>query len=193
MKTKLLSILVLIIFVLINIKCTKSLKLIDIGSESIIIDWEYTDMIDPLSHKNEQDKNGLFWFNINYSDSRWKTMGRYPILIDEGAGCNNCDRFYRGTFNFNDKDFEEEDLILSFASDDGIWIHLNDYKVGHWGGEIHKQGCVNRPNTCVENKKVADRLIPIKYFNKGKNIICIHVSQSIGTQYLYSRLSKPGL
>ena len=118
------------------------------------------------------------WLDPEFDDSSWSTLS----LPDEGAWeCDECDRFYRGYLNVTDLDHI---VTLGFGSDDGLWLYVNGFSIGHWGGDCHQEGCVNNPyGRCLTSESV-DPIVINDYLDIGTNVVAVHVSDYLMDEYL---------
>jgi Tol biopolymer transport system component len=98
----------------------------------------------------------------------------------------NCDRFYRAKFTL----LETKKAIVTFSSDDGLWLYVNSIFVGHWGGDCHTEGCVNSPPSippCAISEPVNSIDIS-NYLHQGVNLIAVHVTEGPTVEYFDLKL-----
>lgn len=152
--------------------------------DTITVEWRVSDIFEKEPYKPLKDNKGLEWYQYTYSNN-WSNLISMP---DRDWGCENCDRYYRGYFYVSSIKTFAKNYLLSINSDDGIWIYINGNYAGHLGGAIHQQGCVNM-TWCWENRSVKPININ-EYLIKGKNVIAVHVSESINNEYFNCLLIK---
>lgn len=152
--------------------------------DTINVEWRVSDIYKKEPYKPFEDKLGLDWYQYSYKDY-WSNLISMP---DRDWGCENCDRYYRGYFYVSSIKTFAKNYLLSINSDDGIWIYINGEYYGHIGGAIHQQGCVNM-TWCWENRNIQPFNIN-KYLIAGKNVIAVHVSESIDNEYFNCLLIK---
>lgn len=156
-------------------------------SYTIMINWLASDVVVDSPFETTQDNSGFNWHQYMFNDSNWQ----YVKLPDKNWNCNRCDRYYRGYFEITSIGDFSHDYLINVQSDDGIWIYINGKFFGHFGGDVHKEGCVN-VTYCSELRKIN----PLKiddYLIKGKNVIAVRVSESIGSEYFNLTLNEISL
>jgi len=119
-----------------------------------------------------RDEWSKLWYDQAFDDYAWSPT---TLPNDNNFGCNVCDRFYRHWFEYPSAD---RTIKLSVKSDDGLWLYVNGKPAGHWGGNCHGEGCVNRPG-CFYNASVPPIDIT-PYLQVGWNLISAHVSEAGG-------------
>jgi len=128
------------------------------------------------------DSQGNLWFESNFNDTGWQEI---TIPDFNTWGCDSCDRYYRRYLNLP-PDFSN--IIVSFASDDGLWLYINGNFINHWGGDCHQYGCVNNPYRCFYSTWV-DPLNITSFLRPGLNLIAVHVSDGGGDEIFNLQLS----
>src|SRR5258706_15987680 len=108
------------------------------------------------------DAVGKLWFDPAFSESGWTSIP----LRDTWSGVN-LDRYYRGRFSW-----DTGQVLLRFASDDGIEIYCNGRLVAAYGGSCHSTGCFNFPEFCSPNTSTGD-LYLTPYLQSGGNLIAV--------------------
>lgn len=153
-------------------------------SYTILINWVMSDVIKDFPFEPNKDNTGFDWHQYVFNDSNWQ----YAKLPDKDWNCNKCDRYYRGYFEISTIGDFSHDYIINVQSDDGIWIYINGKFFGHFGGGVHSEGCIN-VSYCSKLKTIN----PLKiddYLIKGKNVIAVRVSESIGNEYFNLTLNE---
>lgn len=113
------------------------------------------------------DTRGNTWHDTAYDDSHWDTL----TLPDFNTwGCTHCDRFYRRHFAVP----AYTQVLIDFASDDGITVYVNGHVVGQWG-DCHEEGCINAQ--CSARIQV-DPVDITPYTTEGENVIAVHITNS---------------
>ena len=151
-------------------------------SYEININWVMSDIIKYSPFEPNKDSKSFEWYQYIYNDSNWQ----YAKLPDKNWNCDNCDRYYRGYFEVSTISDYAHDYAIDISSDDGIWIYINGKFFGHLGGGVHQQGCVNT-SYCSSVKNINPIQID-DYLIKGKNVIAVRVSESIGSELFNLRL-----
>ncbi|MFC1612295.1 hypothetical protein ACFL29_00390 [Patescibacteria group bacterium] len=119
--------------------------------------------------KDSHSFGNISWTSTSFNDSFWDTIN----LPDKNWGCDDCYKQYRGTFYL---DNIPSGLKLHIESDDGVWLYVNHYYIGHWGSDDPRRLlCANGP-TCGNNEEVDD--IPLTNLRTGKNVISAVVLDS---------------
>ena len=119
------------------------------------------------------DGAGNPWYTSAFDDSAWTSLSP-PVSNDIPTP---GDRFYRGSFWVEWR----ASASVSFSSDDGIWVYVNGVFVGHWGGNCHSPGCVNKSG-CSNNSSVAAVDVSA-YIQAGENVIAVQVSNGSNGSY----------
>lgn len=128
------------------------------------VSWKMSPILSNCS--GPTDAHGRIWFERGFDDSSWQdAMLPYSSYLGNGN-----DRFFRGVVTLPPL----KKAMMSFASDDGIWIYINGSFIGHWGGNCHQGGCVNRPG-CTVNTDVP-AIDVTNYLQSGINVIAAHIS-----------------
>lgn len=135
------------------------------------VSWRASAAVDDCA--GPTDSHGDPWFDPAFDDSAWS-----PISLPASGGVpSSRDRFFRGTFMLDAK----ADAVLTFDTDDGLWVYVNGTYKGHWGGACHAGGCVGHPPSSCGSARVyvdvSDDLIP------GENVIAFHLSNGSGGAY----------
>lgn len=146
-------------------------------SYNLNVNWLKSDIFIRPPYEPANDNKAIEWYKYSYIDSNWG----YAKLPDKDWNCTSCDRYYRGYFEISTISNLSHDYAIDIKSDDGIWIYINGKYFGHLGGDVHKEGCVNT-NYCAQNRTINPIQID-DYLLKGKNVIAVRVSQSIGSEY----------
>jgi pimeloyl-ACP methyl ester carboxylesterase len=115
------------------------------------------------------DANGNPWWSSSFNDLGWS-----PVLLpDVDSFPNGADRFYRASFDVADP---TSFPAVTFGSDDGLWIYVNDSLAGHWGGNWREGGCANNPaGVCSINTNVPPQFVNA-HLREGVNVIAVRVS-----------------
>lgn len=142
------------------------------------IDWYASQQIKETPFKPPTDSYGYEWYEKSYDDKNWSPIS----LPDKDWKCDDCDRFYRGYFKVTQENISSNDFYLKLQSDDGIWVYVNGYYIGHWGGDLHKSGCVNNSRCGNDSYKVEPIYISDKLIT-GQNVVTIHVSDHQVVEY----------
>ena len=116
------------------------------------------------------DTFGNRWYAPTFDDSLWSPLS----VPDHGHIGGAQDRFYRGTFTLSGP----VSGVVSFDSDDGIWVYVNGTSVGHWGGDCHQPGCVGRPAVSPSCSGPLVNLDVSGYLQPGVNVIAAQVSNA---------------
>jgi hypothetical protein len=169
--------------------CGHTVKVGDIEflSKEQPIDWSYLSNYDTKNATPFPDSTGNEWNSNDYISSEWKFLGKYNSLMLENWGCDNCDKFLKGTFRISEDDYAENAFYTEYAGNDGIWMYVNGNLLGHYGGEVHQSGNVNlNPDGTMD--KLPKVKIPKEYMKQGENIIKIHATDNTGKELVYFKL-----
>jgi len=127
---------------------------------------------------NPANEHG-YWFDKAFDDQAWQEV----TLPVNKWGKEQADFLARLRFDFKPGAGK---VLLSFESDDGIWIYINGKSLGHWGGNFGERKCVNRCSSRREDVAPLDitsRLVP------GPNIIAFRVHNAQGNGYFNAYLT----
>jgi hypothetical protein len=102
--------------------------------QPVRLDWKMSDLIHDCD--GPVDAHGNHWYEFDFDDSFWQPVELRHHIRNSSA----VDRFYRATFALN---FVPAQAEISFESDDGLWVYINERFVGHWGGDCYQPCCVN--------------------------------------------------
>jgi hypothetical protein len=194
-KRNILFVTLFLILLVIFTSCGHSVKVgkIEFFSKVENIKWKQAFLYDSIMSKPLVDNQGKEWYDLKFNDTLWNYLGEMSVLKSSNWGCDYCDRFFRGKLNISDDDYSENQFYIEYASDDGIWVYANGNLVGHWGGEIRKQGSVNIDAKGKLNTASTMVKIPKEFLISGDNIISVHVSEFTGKELLYFRIKQSAL
>ncbi len=120
------------------------------------------------------DGAGNAWYHPAFDDSSWSAIS-LPAHNDIPGSRT---RFYRGTFVPGGL----ANATISFDSDDGIDVYVNNAYKGHWGGNCFGFGCVGNTGGCSGsriNLDISADLIPGE-----TNLIAVAVENGSGGSYM---------
>jgi hypothetical protein len=123
------------------------------------------------------DAGGHRWNDPPFDNSTWTIIGARPD--NDSFGVDTGDRFYRRRLLLNAAEIDNP-IVVSFASDDGLWLYVNGTLVGNWGDEWNGNGeCVNDPTGRCSNNTTAPTLeIPKALLTPGINVLAVRVNNS---------------
>lgn len=192
---KILFVTLFLIPVIFFTSCGHSVKIgkIEFLSKVENIKWKQAFTYDSIMSKPSNDNQGKEWYDLKYDDTVWNYLGEMTVLKSSNWGCDYCDRFFRGKLFISDDDYSENQFYIEYASDDGIWVYANGNFVGHWGGDIRKQGSVNIDINGKLKTTTSMVKIPKDFLISGDNIISVHVSECTGKELLYFKIKQSAL
>jgi Peptidase family M23/Dockerin type I domain len=118
------------------------------------------------------DAEGHRWSVPEFNAGSWTSVN----LPDGNWGCENCDRYFRRSFEYSGAQ-NGTGVAVWFRTDDGCELYVNGLRVGGYGrGLCHVSGCVNGVG-CFYNQPVPAVDIT-NYIHEGTNIIGMHVSNA---------------
>ncbi len=132
----------------------------------------------PFSHEAPlTDSSGRVYTSVDFDLTDWSTV----VTPDEGHIPSGSDRVYRVQLWLDEVGPR---FFLDIQSDDGVWIHVNEAEVGHWGGGWQEEGCVNDLASCTEYVE-ADPVEITDYLNVGSNLLAVRVSNAVNNAYMW--------
>ena len=122
------------------------------------------------------------WTELTYDDLLWTDINLSMDCAGDPGRCNDCDFYFRKHINIPGT---PASVGYKFASDDGMWLWVEDTSVANYTNGCHAGGCGWPVGCCdsAENDPTGWKDIT-SYFNEGDNIVAVHVSERGGYEHL---------
>jgi hypothetical protein len=113
------------------------------------------------------DADDRMWYESDFdTPSDWLALEGLP---DQDLIAEDNDVFYRAEFELTGVVGTTE---IEFIGNDGVWLYVNDWFVGHWGGEWREGGCINVDEGCSINYAAPPTdVTPL--LQAGRNVIAV--------------------